>query len=158
MAEWLVRCNRNLRWLTHNEPKWFARLIERGEERERESAEKRISKEQIGLHCPLRPENDHYQTALLPPLSLSMSPPLFCQNTTFVRREKERRKSIFVYALWPRGLRNSRAINLPFKSVSLLLPTLHLSVYSASIVRCSLVHRPPSRSTTVLRIKYTVGL
>ena len=119
------------------------------------SAEKRISTAQIGLHCPLRPEN--YQTGRL---SLSLSPPLplfvnvllrcFVRiQHSFVRREKSYENLSFLVC----GLTafaDVRAINLPFKSVS-LLPTR--SAYSPFLrifcLNCSLFAGPPKGQPTV---------
>ena len=110
------------------------------------SAEKRISTAQIGLHCPLRPEN--YQTGRLS-LSLSPSlcqcpPPLFCQNTTFIRTAgKELRKSIFP-RLRPHGLRRRARNQSP---IQIRLPPSY-SAYSPFLrifcLNCSLFGGPPS--------------
>ena len=82
MAEWLVRCNRNLRWPTHNEPKWFARLIERGEERERECRKKDLKGANwppLSLKARKRPPPDSPS----PPLSLCQ-----CPRRCFVRIQR----------------------------------------------------------------------
>ena len=93
---------------------------------------------------------DHYfaQPRSQPP-SLCQRPPtpLFCQNTTYSVRsaEKELRKSIFVCGLAPRGPFAATAAQSISHSNPSLLPTLHPYVYSASIVRCSVVHRPSTQ-------------